>query len=126
MFASFSLVCIPGYALVNLIRASGDTFWERVRNTLRPNIYECRICGEHHCEHDFPEQEQYMLAQESMGVYKPTTIPLKSTGTFTQKSNEYNPMHLQQTQSHSEYSTIEKNMDQEKTMQGTSSAPTAR
>ena len=27
---------------------------------MKPNIYECHICGEHHCEHDFPE-DQYML-----------------------------------------------------------------
>lgn len=26
---------------------------------MKPNIYECKICGEHHCEHDFhvPEEE---------------------------------------------------------------------
>ncbi|KAH8298336.1 hypothetical protein KR018_006062, partial [Drosophila ironensis] len=90
MFASFSLICIPGYALVNFLRSSGDNFWERIRNTLRPNIYECKICGEHHCEHDFPEQEQFMLAQELATVYKPTTSHL--LGHLGQKSG-YNAMH---------------------------------
>ncbi|KAH8389536.1 hypothetical protein KR200_003338, partial [Drosophila serrata] len=89
MFASLSLICIPGYALINFLRASGDTFWERIRNTLRPNIYECKICGEHHCEHDFPEQEQFMLAQELATVYKPTTSHLLHLG---QKPG-YNAMH---------------------------------
>lgn len=23
---------------------------------MKPNIYECKICQEHHCEHDFPEE----------------------------------------------------------------------
>ncbi|ALC38115.1 ine [Drosophila busckii] len=73
MFASFSLICIPGYAVINFMRTSGDSFWERIKVTLRPNIYECKICGEHHCEHDYAEQEQYMLAQELGNVYKPTT-----------------------------------------------------
>ncbi|KAH8293110.1 hypothetical protein KR044_004282, partial [Drosophila immigrans] len=92
MFASLSLICIPGYAIINFMRAEGSNFWEvrifianknrfqlilrvpqRVKITLRPNIYECKICGEHHCEHDYPEQEQYMLAQELGNVYKPTT-----------------------------------------------------
>lgn len=27
-FASLSLICIPGYAIINFMRASGDTFWE--------------------------------------------------------------------------------------------------
>lgn len=25
---------------------------------MKPNIYECKICGEHHCEHDFYPQEE--------------------------------------------------------------------
>lgn len=28
MFASFSLICIPGYAIINLLRADGHTFME--------------------------------------------------------------------------------------------------
>lgn len=23
---------------------------------MKPNIYECKICQEHHCEHDFPDE----------------------------------------------------------------------
>ncbi|XP_054083167.1 sodium- and chloride-dependent GABA transporter ine isoform X2 [Zeugodacus cucurbitae] len=98
MFASFSLICIPGYAVINLLRADGRTFMERLKNTLRPNIYECRICGEHHCEHDFPEQEQYMLAQELSGIYKPKdamdpNAPINHLNSGNKAG--YNPMHLQ-------------------------------
>ncbi|XP_050321100.1 sodium- and chloride-dependent GABA transporter ine isoform X1 [Bactrocera neohumeralis] len=101
MFASFSLICIPGYAIINLLRADGRTFMERLKNTLRPNIYECRICGEHHCEHDFPEQEQYMLAQELSGIYKPKdhldpNAPINHFNTGHKAG--YNPMHLQREQ----------------------------
>ncbi|XP_036226158.2 sodium- and chloride-dependent GABA transporter ine isoform X2 [Bactrocera oleae] len=101
MFASFSLICIPGYAIINLLRADGRTFMERLKNTLRPNIYECRICGEHHCEHDFPEQEQYMLAQELSGIYKPkdTLDPNAPINHFNIGNKAgYNPMHLQREQ----------------------------
>ncbi|XP_058975882.1 sodium- and chloride-dependent GABA transporter ine isoform X2 [Musca domestica] len=92
MFASFSLVCIPGYAILNLYKAQGRDIQERLQSALRPNIYECRICGEHHCEHDFPEQEQYMLAQELAGVYKPTVVGTNVH--VTGQKSGYNPMHL--------------------------------
>ncbi|KAL9926788.1 solute carrier family 6 member inebriated isoform 1-T6 [Glossina fuscipes fuscipes] len=97
MFASFSLVCIPGYALINLLRAPGQTIWERFKVTLHPNIYECKICGEHHCEHDYPEQEQYMLQQELAALYKPQTQG-SPQHTYTMKTGQkfgYSPMHLQ-------------------------------
>ncbi|XP_030382880.1 sodium- and chloride-dependent GABA transporter ine isoform X2 [Scaptodrosophila lebanonensis] len=95
MFASLSLICIPGYGLINFARASGNTFWERVKNALRPNIYECKICGEHHCEHDYHEQEQYMLTQELAQMYKPKSTHLQ----LSQKSG-YNPMHAAKAAEH--------------------------
>ncbi|XP_037820028.1 sodium- and chloride-dependent GABA transporter ine isoform X2 [Lucilia sericata] len=103
MFASFSLVCIPYYAIINLWKAQGSSLAERFQIALRPNIYECKICGEHHCEHDYPEQEQYMLSQELAGVYKATTpIHNHPQPTFPMNMGQkagYNPMHLQQQES---------------------------
>ncbi|XP_046805027.1 sodium- and chloride-dependent GABA transporter ine [Lucilia cuprina] len=103
MFASFSLVCIPYYAIINLWKAQGSSLTERFQIALRPNIYECKICGEHHCEHDYPEQEQYMLTQELAGVYKATTpIHNHPQTTFPMTMGQkagYNPMHLQQQES---------------------------
>lgn len=32
-------------------------FLKKLKNSIQPNIYECKICGEHHCEHDFPEED---------------------------------------------------------------------
>ena len=29
---------------------------------MKPNIYECKICQEHHCEHDFPEESTNELS----------------------------------------------------------------
>lgn len=29
---------------------------------MKPNIYECKICQEHHCEHDFPEESVQELS----------------------------------------------------------------
>ncbi|XP_058123951.1 sodium- and chloride-dependent GABA transporter ine [Anopheles ziemanni] len=54
---SASLVCIPSYAVYQIVRAEGSTFGEKLLNTLKPNIYECKICGEHHCDHDFPDED---------------------------------------------------------------------
>ncbi|XP_017486094.1 PREDICTED: sodium- and chloride-dependent GABA transporter ine [Rhagoletis zephyria] len=116
MFSSLSLICIPGYAIINLLRAEGRTFMERLKNTLRPNIYECRICGEHHCEHDFPEQEQYMLAQELSGIYKPKdpmdpNVQLHHLNAGNKAG--YNPMHLQREPT--EYGYEEKSPPEEDT-----------
>ncbi|XP_037958165.1 sodium- and chloride-dependent GABA transporter ine isoform X2 [Teleopsis dalmanni] len=126
MFASLSLVCIPSYAFINVFRSKGRTFAERIQNTLRPNIYECRICGEHHCEHDYSEQEQYMLSQELSGIYKPT-VQLKSVAPlqFNMAQNTaggYNPMQLQQPQAQVEY-TYEKGYESTQNEEQQETAP---
>jgi hypothetical protein len=41
---------------------------QKLKNSVKPNIYECKICHEHHCEHDFPEEDDHML-QEMETVY---------------------------------------------------------
>jgi hypothetical protein len=41
---------------------------QKLKNSVKPNIYECKICHEHHCEHDFPEEDDQML-QEMETVY---------------------------------------------------------
>lgn len=60
---------------------------QRLKATLRPNIYECKICGEHHCEHDYSQQEQYMFSQEMSSLYKPYTTNQNQTAA-------YSPMNL--------------------------------
>lgn len=52
-----SLICIPAFAIYQIARAEGATLGQKIMNTLKPNLYECKICGEHHCDHDFPEDE---------------------------------------------------------------------
>jgi solute carrier family 6 GABA transporter-like protein 6/8/11/12/13 len=54
---SASLICFPGYAIFCIVKAPGDTFFAKLKHTIKPHIYECKICGEHHCEHDFPEEQ---------------------------------------------------------------------
>ncbi|XP_052869003.1 sodium- and chloride-dependent GABA transporter ine [Anopheles cruzii] len=68
---SASLVCIPSYGVYQIVRAEGNTFGEKLLNTLKPNIYECKICGEHHCDHDFPEDEmgpEMAIIESTSGV----------------------------------------------------------
>ncbi|XP_050085310.1 sodium- and chloride-dependent GABA transporter ine isoform X1 [Anopheles aquasalis] len=68
---SASLACIPSYAIYQVVRAEGNTFGEKLLNTLKPNIYECKICGEHHCDHDFPEEEmgpEMAIVESTSGV----------------------------------------------------------
>lgn len=88
------LVCIPGYAIISILRAEGETFLEvkridfvwgrkfnftscfpfqRFKNAIQPNIYECKICGEHHCEHDFPDEHS---VQEMTPIIQSTPVPI--------------------------------------------------
>lgn len=91
--AAISLICIPGYAIVNMLRAEGDTFLEvcvadfdyiygqyilksvfqKFKNSIQPNIYECKICGEHHCEHDFPDEHSI---QEMTPIIQASPVPI--------------------------------------------------
>lgn len=93
-FTAASLICIPAYAIVAIVRSEGDTLYEvilnlfitsnsgltikimpffflhfqKFKNSIRPNIYECKICGEHHCEHDTPD---FQSVQEMQAIYQP-------------------------------------------------------
>ncbi|XP_053677581.1 sodium- and chloride-dependent GABA transporter ine [Anopheles nili] len=71
--ASASLVCIPSYAVYQIVRAEGSTFGQKLLNTLKPNIYECKICGEHHCDHDFPDED---LGPETTIIESTSVAPL--------------------------------------------------
>lgn len=45
---------------------------QRFRNAIQPDIYECRICGEHHCEHDTLDYDDF---QELQTILPQTTTP---------------------------------------------------
>ncbi|KAG5684760.1 hypothetical protein PVAND_013974 [Polypedilum vanderplanki] len=51
------LSCIPAFAIFNIYRAEGENLIAKFKHTLKPNIYECKICHEHHCDHDINVQE---------------------------------------------------------------------
>lgn len=60
LITTTTLLCIPAFGIFNIYRAEGNSFMEKLKHTIQPSIYECKICGEHHCEHDFhaPEEEE--------------------------------------------------------------------
>lgn len=90
MFASFSLICIPAFAVVVLYRQTDKKFHSKVLSSIKPRIYECKICGEHHCEHDFPEEEQFSL-EPSTPIYSPKMV-LRSPPIPRHKDKSYNPL----------------------------------
>lgn len=95
-FTAASLVCIPIYGVIAIIRSEGDTFLQvniikcnnneqkihfcinlqKLRNSIRPDIYECKICGEHHCEHDTPD---FHSVQEMQTIYQQMPITTANT-----------------------------------------------
>lgn len=45
---------------------------QKIRNSIQPNIYECKICGEHYCEHDLSEMQN---VQEMLALYPQQAQP---------------------------------------------------
>ncbi|XP_046389982.1 sodium- and chloride-dependent GABA transporter ine isoform X1 [Ischnura elegans] len=43
--SSLSLACIPLLAAVVLLRAEGNTLWEKIRHSLKSQIPQCSVCG---------------------------------------------------------------------------------
>ncbi|XP_055315143.1 sodium- and chloride-dependent GABA transporter ine isoform X3 [Sitodiplosis mosellana] len=72
-FAAASLGCIPVFAVISIIRGEGDTLFQKIRSAIQPNIYECKFCGEHHCDqHDSPDMQS---VQEMLTMYPQQTQP---------------------------------------------------
>lgn len=90
MFAAFSLICIPAFAIVVLYRQSDKTLCAKVLSAIKPRIYECKICGEHHCEHDFPEEE-HLTQEPPTPIYTPKIL-LRSPPIPRHKDKSYNPL----------------------------------
>lgn len=91
MFASFSLICIPGFALLVLCRQTDKKFHIKVLNSIKPRLYECKICGEHHCEHDFPDEEHYS-PEPPTPIYTPKMLLRTPPITTHHKDKSYNPL----------------------------------
>lgn len=47
--------------------------FQKFKHSIQPNIYECKICGEHHCEHDFPDEHS---VQEMTPIIQSTPVPI--------------------------------------------------
>lgn len=62
-----------------------------MKNSIKPDIYECKICGEHHCEHDTTE---FHSAQEMQAIYQPKNNvviqPMQQSGLRLAKNNVNN------------------------------------
>lgn len=77
MIASLSLVCIPAFAIVVIVRAEGSTFIERLQNSIQSQIQECESCGSDRCEHlrvnrNEPQQEMNTLLTEKIVPLSPS------------------------------------------------------
>lgn len=45
---------------------------QKIRNAIQPDIFECKICGEHNCEHDTHDMHS---VQEMLAIYPTQTQP---------------------------------------------------
>lgn len=47
--ASLSLICIPALAVYEFLRANGNTYAEKLRNSIKPHFEACKVCGQEYC-----------------------------------------------------------------------------
>lgn len=58
------------------IHGSHFEFLQKFKNSIKPDIYECKICGEHNCEHDLYDIEESI---QEMQTISPQQVPTKIT-----------------------------------------------
>lgn len=95
-YTAVSLAFIPIFAIVAIVRAKGNSLGEvnerksivfnlkkrfisvfvlqKIRNSIKSDIYECKICGEHHCEHDTPDFESIQEMHTILSQNSPAII----------------------------------------------------
>ncbi|KAG7206515.1 hypothetical protein KM043_003860 [Ampulex compressa] len=66
--ASLSLVCIPAFAIYELVNAEGKTFAEKFRNAIRPHFEACKVCGQEYCTEPMHNIEDDMLKDSPQDV----------------------------------------------------------
>ncbi|XP_015586334.1 sodium- and chloride-dependent GABA transporter ine isoform X2 [Cephus cinctus] len=61
--ASLSLVCIPAFAIYVLIRAEGNTFSQKLRNSIKPHFEACTSCGQEYCTEPMHNIDEELLKE---------------------------------------------------------------
>ncbi|KAJ9601472.1 hypothetical protein L9F63_000389, partial [Diploptera punctata] len=51
IIASLSLLCIPAFAVIVILRTEGNSLFAKIRNSVKSDIQFCEICGQEKCEH---------------------------------------------------------------------------
>lgn len=59
---AITLLLIPAYSIFSLCRNDGDTLMQKWKSSIKPKHYECKICLEHHCNHDLNESIHEMAS----------------------------------------------------------------
>lgn len=59
------------------------TKFQKLRNAIKPNIHECKFCGEHYCEHDSLDMQS---VQEMLTMQTPQPNIVLQTPQSNQKS----------------------------------------
>ncbi|XP_067206847.1 sodium- and chloride-dependent GABA transporter ine isoform X2 [Linepithema humile] len=72
--ASFSLICIPAFAVYVFVRADGVTFAERLKNSIKPHFEACKVCGQEYCMEPMHYLEEDMLKEPQADVNTPIQL----------------------------------------------------
>ncbi|XP_063226082.1 sodium- and chloride-dependent GABA transporter ine [Bacillus rossius redtenbacheri] len=75
--ASLSLMCIPAFAVIVFVRSEGNTFMEKLYNSVRSQIFECEQCETDKCIHTgaHPEELRDMLETKLPASVLPSGLP---------------------------------------------------
>lgn len=75
VITSISILCIPLFVVVNFCKAKGANWREKLCTIIRPNIFECPKCKQHHCEHFDQALESEPMLDIVQTSYHPNGIP---------------------------------------------------
>lgn len=88
IIASISILAVPIFSIYILAKDTEESFWEKVKNALQPDLYECEKCGQHFCEHldniDDENEPMLVLRTSDMGNQN---LASPSTPTYTPVTN---------------------------------------
>ncbi|CAK9826613.1 Sodium- and chloride-dependent GABA transporter ine [Anthophora retusa] len=62
--ASLSLICIPAFAIYEFVKANGNTFTEKLRNSIKPHFEACKVCGQEYCTEPMHNFEEEVIKEE--------------------------------------------------------------
>ncbi|XP_046826895.1 sodium- and chloride-dependent GABA transporter ine isoform X1 [Vespa crabro] len=72
--ASLSLICIPAFAIYVFIKSDGNTFSEKLKNSIKPHFEACKLCGQEYCQEPMHNLEEETAKDPQQDMINPIQL----------------------------------------------------